>query len=216
MEDNKKLQTLWDERNRKSGAGSVWQMLARWIAPILGLLVASIGGWLYWNSIDLLNGPGVAPIGSVVVWPSSQPVPSGWRVCDGSTVQTEDASPKLWGALQGLYKNEDRLSESGGEVRLPNFEGKFLRGHLRDLSNPIGEAQSGAVGRHTHLLEADVLGKFGNDRVQGSIPTTDSPAGRPAREHLPPKGAFTTDSGEKTEDETRPENYAVKWIIRIR
>ena len=129
-----------------------------WIISIVTVLVAAFGGYLFLDDrfIDkneLANNQAIAikvatslkgdhdflekvkgpqgepgesnniPIGTILPFPGSlKSIPLGWWVCDGREIQVSDATELYkvigvnWGGKKGVY------------FRLPNFQGRFLRG----------------------------------------------------------------------------------------
>jgi hypothetical protein len=130
-------------------------------------------------------------VGTVAAWPSAVPVPEGWHVC--AKDQHVPFNESLWRVLRGLYGNPD--AEVVKEIKLPDLSDRFLRG-AGTLSEPIGQPQEDALQDHQHESSILVHIHSGGDA-----------------QHPAADGKVT---GARTAVETRPKNYAVEWIIRVK
>ncbi len=153
-----------------------------------------------------LQGIG-APIGAVVAWPISGAIPEGWRICDGSELRVSEYS-RLSEILQETYGEATR----SGRFKLPDFRGYFLRGR-GDLSAEFGEAQAANVN------PLDMRWKNNDGSVRAPRPSGVAVGAGQSRpdllEALPVPGAGTGEDAPLLKD-TRPVNYAVHWIIRVK
>jgi hypothetical protein len=147
-----------------------------------------------------------APVGSVIAWPvDSARLPEGWHICDGTELPAEDY-PALTNVLKATYGKVEP-----GKVKLPDFRGCFLRG-MGGYSAGLGDLQLDRVGSHKHPISwhyVEAAGRQpGNHNTAASL-LTEPPLDRTAESnanHIPPP----------TDDETRPRNYAVHWVMRVR
>ena len=168
--------------------------------------------------------PGIGlPIGTVVAWPGEFPGDdagvwrpgdgSEWRVCDGKThdVVSLDKS-ELYKAIGATYG-----PPVGTSVALPNFQGMFLRGAGGEgvhIAEKLGESQRDTVGKHVHfgvLRNAQDGGKRAIHAELSSSPAraTGDNTSRATDPNKSPEGSVGV-------VETRPVNYAVHWVIRVR
>jgi hypothetical protein len=171
-------------------------------AMSVGLMACFALSWMAWTR------PGRVPVGTICAWPGKLPGPSDkwwehWRVCDGGEEDRKAGRKLQWEEHQELqnvltpYGNHLRL-EPGEDVKLPDFRNYFLRGK-GDASNDLGAPQSWAT-----ALWKDFEGD-----------------GHFARTHVgvtkgPDTRALMSGQDARLERETRPKNYAVHWIIRVK
>lgn len=169
------------------------------------------------------------PIGTILAFAgSASAVPEGWMVCDGRAMQVA-LFPKLYASIGLLWGGEKDTF-----FNLPNLQGAFLRGvdptgrvdkdrHARKVASP-GSLQLPATamprkpfkvepgGEHSHSFPG-VRIVSGNWQSGGSS----KPAGNDVARTL-----NTSRTGEHThrltggDEETRPYNYGVHFIIRVR
>lgn len=146
----------------------------------------------------------VCPVGSVVAWPlpivldqnNEVAGAPGWSICDGR----ELASRKYVVLAQVL--GETYGPATSGHVRLPDFRGCFLRG-IGGESLGLGLKQPWATAFPDKSAESMYTSNGQGTAAPGDkIPVLSDPR------HI------GTDI--KWASETRPVNYAVNWIIRIR
>ena len=141
-------------------------------------------------------------LGSIQVYPG-QVAPSGWRICDGSSLSKNNYSG-LYNALGGSsspYGSDDGFAST---FKLPDLRGLFVRGYGSNGTNPatsgaFAQYQSDELKSHTHTYQYP-----GNDSFTGSKFNSakyDSPGIR-----------TTTATGG---DETRPKNIALNYIIYV-
>lgn len=86
-----------------------------------------------------------------IVWFSSQTVPSGWLICDGSYVSTTD-----YAALYNIIGNTFG-SPGDGSFPLPNMLGQFVRGYdttgiVDTAERAFGSIQAGQMQSHNHRM----------------------------------------------------------------
>ena len=172
-------------------------------------------------------------MGSVLAWPcridDDHPIPAGWHLCDGSLLAADGDDDPLALAIGDTYALAN-VATPRGKIRLPDFRGFFLRGHgeagaAARASAPLGQQQVDATrlpnapfrtnvaGEHSHnstdLHSTSARGDGGatgfNGWFHGNAPSRFlKPAG--AHDHAIIGG----------DSETRPVNYSVHWIIRVR
>jgi len=168
-----------------------------------------------------------APIGSVVAWPVAKEVPSGWRICNGEVLVASEY-PKLAALLDATYG-----AIGPDKVKLPDFQGYFLRGAgVTDAhqSNALGKPQGDQAESHRHESgDLAALVDFAKARLGLQVsehapwqPNWSASLSFDLQEPLPFAGATavtgTTGPSIPTAPkmETRPANFAVHWIIRIK
>lgn len=84
---------------------------------------------------------GQAPVGSGALWFSATP-PTGWLICDGSSLATTGTYAALFAIIGTTY---NQSGDAAGTFRLPNLKNVF----------PMGAGTLGATGGEaTHLLTA--------------------------------------------------------------
>lgn len=154
------------------------------------------------------------PVGSIVAWPG--PLPGGeewnrrWHLCDG-TLMDRAEFPELLEALGGEPNSSGSggtpYGWQGGKFRLPNFQGTFLRG-AGGASGPLGTVQDYAtalprVPFQTDSQQGGINGERGGDNplAWGEGPR------RLSHSHAVVAGG---------DNETRPINFAVHWVIRVK
>lgn len=137
----------------------------------------------------------------------------GWLPCDGRAYRTNE-----FRALFAAIDNAWGTGDVGGEFRVPDLRGVFLRGvdggagkdpdgATRTAIAPggntgdsVGSFQGDAVGRHTHPVSIGIT----EDAVGGQI------RGGPYT-----KGGSVTETAAHGGNETRPKNAAVHYLIKI-
>ena len=83
--------------------------------------------------------PGLAPVGSIVMWPVAN-APSGWLLCDGSAF-SQATYAALFAVLGSSYDTQAGAASPGaGQFRVPNMKGRVPTG--RDA----GQAEFDALG----------------------------------------------------------------------
>lgn len=174
------------------------------------------------------------PIGAVMAWPNEindqHPCPPGWHPCNGDWLPISDKQDPLWLALRHRYAAGQAR---GNSVKLPDFRGYFLRG--ADATSPVGSRQSDQVGQHKHSngsLHAAFNGSPNavawekvqtprwNSNISAALATAPSVPG-PQQSGVQIQGLIggtlvSPNRAWAAEHETRPINYAVHWIIRVK
>lgn len=157
---------------------------------------------------------GIGPVGCIVAWSVEEAaLPEGWHVCDGAELAAADY-PVLTAILKATYGKVEP-----GKLKLPDFRGFFLRGlDQRDASDVegvdaerprnVGQKQRDAIGPHVHN---DVTGRskfhLNDDRLR-----KEANGGSAFTDNRIDLTGPVVDGGQ----ETRPKNYAIHWIIRIK
>jgi microcystin-dependent protein len=141
-------------------------------------------------------------LGSIQVYPG-QVAPSGWRICDGSSLSKNNYSG-LYNALGGSsspYGSDDGFAST---FKLPDLRGLFVRGYGSNGTNPatsgaFAQYQSDELKSHTHTYQYPGSESFTGSKFNSA--KYDSPGIR-----------TTTATGG---DETRPQNIALNYIIYV-
>jgi microcystin-dependent protein len=114
-------------------------------------------------SAAFLDVPNVAPIGSIVMWPSASAPPTNWRICNGALL-----SQTTYSELYALIGNNYNTGgETAGNFRIPNLTGRFVIGSnatypLTGINSTGGAAtvtlQIAQIPSHTHTHTMDSAG----------------------------------------------------------
>ena len=164
-------------------------------------------------------GTGICPTGVVLPFAIST-TPTGWLVCDGTTIPTTGTFQSVDASL--LQTLRSLLGTTYGSTgQLPNLQGQFIRGLTTNLSTAsrdplsgsrvLGNVQDDAFQGHWHQYTGtttDVAGGIGgiidgpNTQIGGGGslilgPITDGSNGAP-----------------RTANETRPVNIALLYCIK--
>lgn len=167
---------------------------------------------------------GPVPVGTIIAWagnispapslpPRFNPENNGWLVCDGRSLSMEDY-PLLADVLGGIYGSSEMT------FNLPNLCGYFLR--AVDLAqsvdrdprvtapggvpNGAGSTQASAVVTHTHTYSTfPTPVNSGTGSYQGVYQSVSS------QQTSPPS---VPEGGGVSENETRPVNVAVFYLIK--
>ncbi|WP_142472452.1 shufflon system plasmid conjugative transfer pilus tip adhesin PilV [Klebsiella oxytoca] len=165
------------------------------ISDTTGLIAHdSTGGTLSCQSGIWVHDSGV-PSGTIVIW-GSPAIPDGWFQCNG-----QPFNALLNPRLATLYP----------DGKVPDLRGVFLRGLDNgagidpDMNRALLSLQSESFKRHRHQVPLERLS--GNVSAPGSVPGIAWP-GSPQRQNT------DTLSEEEGEDETRPVNKSVHYIIK--
>jgi microcystin-dependent protein len=171
-----------------------------------------------------------APIGSIVAWPGQfNTIPAGWMECDGRELSNVDNGPNGYKALF------EKIGTTWGGVgttkfKIPNLQGQFLRGADHGsgidpdvgIRQPAGTAtksepgsfQGFALQDHTHNIGGHHLEAQAGKQFEGSGFKTNSD------ENAAWNGPFETSKvlkgPAKSDNETRPKNASICWIIRAK
>ncbi len=157
-------------------------------------------------------------------------LPVGWLVCDGTPV-SQTKYPALFSAIGTTWGKPPKT----GEFNLPDLRGRFLRGvdkgagHDPNAAARTQVAKGGLTGDNVGSLQPCATSlptkpfststNAHSHKIQGKF--THVPGGGKGEAHgtadsLNTHSASHSHSIEKGgDDETRPENCAVLWIIRI-
>ena len=150
------------------------------------------------------------PVGSIVAFPVDAP-PPGFLELDNS-VKSSATYPDLSAYLGGKFNKGD---EGGGNFRLPEARGEFLRGwdHGRgvDAGRGVGTYQTDDFKSHNHPPLSNRPGFMSNEypTIQAYHGTSSSGAPTYSGE-----GQQMATTGVRGGAETRPRNVAVMWCIK--
>lgn len=165
-----------------------------------------------------------------MAWPGNLPSNGdswwdSWRLCDGGASNKErglrkikfSEYPDLWKVLSGLYGNAKENPGPEGEIMLPDFSGRFLRGMGgANTDGVLGNAQSESVGTHTHQIDSKVFEvNLGHDQ-QASLLYGIESARRDTIKPSETKPGPVQQGAATRPSENRPMNYPVHWVIRIK
>lgn len=185
--------------------GSLW---------IGGSRLSSDGGVLKWGGQDVAAIGSEAPVGTILSYASSGVIPNGWLECDGRNISRALYS-ELFSSIGTTYGAADGVFN----FTLPDLRGVFLRGNDSgrglDAGRVLGSYQDDSFQGHKHSLESwasyDGNG-YANTRNQGYG------AAGPYGDGIRTVAIYNDGSnGEpRTTTETRPDNVAVKYIIKAK
>lgn len=187
------------------------------------------------GSIVQLTGFDVLPSGIVVPY-SGSTAPTGWLLCKGETIgntgsgatHTGSEYETLFDLIKTAYGNAGTESFSGGDtVLLPDPRGRFVRcldqGKGIDSGRGIGTTQADATGDHTHQWF-----NYVGSGSTGSEITTDVNGGNTNQSYNSSgslsaitnnsnivQSYYTAVNGSILANETRPDNFAFPYIIKI-
>ena len=95
--------------------------------------------------------PGLAPIGSIVMWPSDV-IPDDYYECNGSTKLRVSEATDLFAVIGTTFGEGDGSTT----FNLPDMRGQFARGwdHNRgvDTGRVLGSSQEDELKAHTHSI----------------------------------------------------------------
>lgn len=168
------------------------------------------------------------PVGSVVAYAGSEE-PDGWLVCDGRSLDKNDARYRSLFDMLGVSHGGD----ASPTFQIPDYRGMFLRGVSgpsgrdpdADQRTTPGRNGSGNAGNKVGSVQSDALQSHRHDvtfsfHATGSNGTHDVKGGGDKFNSDPPSAGFGVNildpTGARTAKETRPANAAVNWIIRYR
>ena len=138
-----------------------------------------------------------APVGSIMMWPSAT-IPSGWQLCDGSSLSRTDYAA-LFAVLGTTYGNNDNTT-----FRIPDMRGLFVAG--RGANNYNNLNQRG--GSNTVALSVNEMPRHNhntsNSVADGSVTTTQSGN----HSHTIPVGDSTTSTAKGAEKGTYQSDWA--------
>jgi microcystin-dependent protein len=103
-------------------------------------------------SAAFLDVPNVAPIGSILMWPSTASPPSNWRICNGIQL-SQTTYAELYAIIGNTYNDGN---ETAGNFRIPDLRDRFVVGTGPSYTlNATGGAanvtlQIAQIPSHTH------------------------------------------------------------------
>lgn len=165
--------------------------------PLLIAISESEGIFFNWRGLVVSSGTTSSlPPGTIIAWPS-ETVPDGYLECVGTWLSTITYAD-LFAVIGYAYGG------SSGTFYLPDYRGAFLRafdnGRGVDPGRVLGTYQADAFASHTHTVSSVLAAPGPYDALQL---TGD------------PECQFSTVTSSSTGDtETRPKNYAVKYLIK--
>ncbi|MCA4898745.1 MAG: tail fiber protein [Bacteroidota bacterium] len=172
---------------------------------------------------DGTNWHSLVPPGTIVAYGGTT-APQGWLLCDGA-IYTSATYPKLFAAIGNAYG-----SPAGGQFRVPDFRGKFLRG-VDGVAGADPNAAS-RIAQYTGGNGGNAVGSYQTDSFQGHSHRIDIPFSTTSPGSNQRIGATTSTAGQtdwsastvltdgtngapRTGLETRPVNIYVNYIIKF-
>ncbi len=167
--------------------------------------------WLDNNSSSLNNGivDRDNPIGTILAFAGNvDKIPAGWKLCNGDALPIH-GNEEIFNVIGYNWSNQ-----TTGDFNLPDLRGAFLRGLDKDkrldpVVRTIGSFQGESFLNHTHKPFDDIqyfITQSTPKNGGGQLPPGGVPVGVPK----------TTGYSDLGGDETRPDNYAVNYIIRVK
>lgn len=163
------------------------------------------------------------PPGTVMAF-AGETVPLGWIVCDGRALSGGDPQyAALRSAIGTTWGTGTTDADPATDFNIPDLRGRFLRGfddattaRDEDRATRVQSAPGGRTGAHVGTLEGDAFGAHAHGYGGTMIVAEDlgtavfgfTLGGTPFQTH----GTSTQASGGS---ETRPENAAVLYIIKL-
>jgi len=105
--------------------------------------------------IDKINATvdNLVPTGMIMWWSDDRNIPSGWMICDGSSISNSGVTAKLYNTLRSFGTTWG----SGSDVKIPDLRGRFIRGYNhgsgRDPADPpFGRYEGDTVEAHNHTI----------------------------------------------------------------
>jgi len=178
--------------------------------------------------VDTQIATSSSPIGSIVMH-SSNTIPSGWLLCDGSQV-SQATYANLFAIIGATYNNG--TTPSVGNFILPNFRGRYARGVGANASiicetTTIGQTSVGQVGKHSHQSATMNTDTQGTTTTQTVVKSASGAIGLVLTHAVVSNGVITTTATNGTSttttdtynpalltDETRPNNISINYIIK--
>jgi hypothetical protein len=239
----KELKELRDASIRKETLDGFWAKIVwqggKLLIAILGLISISSVGALFLKSWNSLTSNEVQVLahkaieekiteakasfqirpGIICAWPGQLPDKSDsfwdyWRLCDGGASDNEhgltdkhvnrNTCPGLWPLLRGIYGNANVDVANDVAIKLPDFRDYFLRGAKSDGAAGVQEA--------AQVSPRDVLWTVGTSphHLRAMKTTVSETSGATVLAQL------STEKNDVPYMDTRPQNYRVHWIIRIK
>lgn len=178
------------------------------------------------------------PIGTVIAWPSSTlprasngVIPSQGACVAASSDGQAEALGCEWLEADGSVLNPSAYPELSAVAgpRLPDYRGVFLRGHgsvasshsgaVTHRSGALGALQGDAIRNITAQIDNIIIDDGGTVASKGAFThATLSVDGATPSHHGPDKGRLSFDASlvVPTDEENRPVNRAVMYLIRVR
>ena len=104
--------------------------------------------------VDLINAKNFVPMGTIVMWSSIGEVPSGWAICDGSSVKFSDGVIRRLPDYRGRFPVGVDMAESSF---VPGYTaGSKTQSITLDVQNLPKHSHAGSTqsaGAHTHTIK---------------------------------------------------------------
>jgi microcystin-dependent protein len=179
------------------------------------------------NGTPVFTVPNLTPAGTIVAFGGTT-APAGWVMCDGASYSTGGQYANLFAAIGSAFGG------SGNNFNVPDFRGRFLRGHdgsadrdpdkasrtamnLGGLTgNNVGSVQGDAFQGHWHQVSARsgsfASGSFFNLTNGYSNGSAPNGAGSGEARNIISDNVNGTP---RVSSETRPVNAYVNYIIKL-
>lgn len=151
-----------------------------------------------------------AQCGMVMIWPLSASIPTGWMECNGDAINRTTYS-----TLFALISTTYGVGDGSTTFNLPDTEndGSFIRHYKSGVSAAIATLQADAFQGHWTTIPAYINASgFGAGYPARCNNAGGAQADYSADSTIISDGVHGTP---RTASETRPVNYAMKYIIKV-
>lgn len=182
-------------------------------------LLAAGGLTDYSNASNITSGLlgsayGGCPPGMIMAWGGNS-IPAGWLECTGAAI-SRTTFAALFGAVGVLWGPGDGSTT----FNIPSLRGAFLRGAgagLNPSSRAVGSYEADDVKPHNHPITDPGHSHVLSPSVYNSAGPSTGPSGTGYSNQSYATGTALTGisvGNNVGSTETRPKNYAVKWVIK--
>lgn len=174
-----------------------------------------------------LNGPGMAPVGTVIMWSSENP-PVGWVLCDGSVVNGV-ATPDLrgrfvLGAGSGPGLTSRSLNDRGGAEayalsasQIPwHYHRVTYDAQTSTAGSPSHSYRSATAGQFVAPYPSHLTRSFFGDGINDVLATANTSTSGLHRHAFDIPGAWSSPRSPARPHNTMPPFYVLTFIMRVR
>ena len=181
------------------------------ITPAAGTFTTLTGSTI--TGTTFVGVSGLVEIGSIIMY-GGLTAPTGWLLCDGTSYSTSGAYSDLFKAIGPSFGSAD-----GTHFNVPDFRGIFPRGTDNSALNDLDAASrtaaktggnTGASADRTGSYQADAFKAHTHGMVVGNNDDT----GEINEGQTSSSVVHQTQSAGDSNNETRPKNLYVNFIIR--
>lgn len=174
-----------------------------------------------------LNGPGMAPVGTVIMWSSENP-PVGWVLCDGSVVNgvaTPDLRGRfILGAGSGPGLTSRSLNDRGGAEayalnasQIPWHDHRVTYDASTSTAGSSSHSyRSATAGDFVMPHPRELVGIFYGDAINAEMAMADTSTSGLHRHAFDIPGAWSSSRAPARPHNTMPPFYVLTFIMRVR